>query len=633
MKSILKRLGTGLLAVAMLCTTVATTLPEAQAATTTTTQIIMTIDSPSFTVDGIAEAIDAEGSAPTITEDGYTILPLRGVVEAMGGTLTWSEATQQVTINLGDQTALLTINATVAYIDGVASTMSTQPTIVNGRTLVHIRALEMFDGVSVSWDATTRQVTVDYDQSSPITINLINNTGSTITSLYYSDSLATSDSFSENMLSGSLTDGKTTSFEVNLPSTGVISVYAEKSDGFKTYSGLNLNTAVSYATVILNSSDMEYAVDAVIEVPEGVDVTFYNKMSVDIEELYIGTSSSASTLKSGDDILDGDTLDAGDDVTIGDIDLSTSTYWYFLAIDEDDEEYKTKITLADNDADEFTIKISSSGVFSEYDPDAAGDLTVGILNMSNTKIYAIFVVDEDDAADWDDYVDDLVDDADDDDEDVDDIDELIDYNEDYYLEDSTIKAGSIAAWDTFDAETYDLIIYLDDGLDEYIYLEGIDLEDADESAIIIIGDGLDDVDEDDYESKWSATWSSSTSNYTVYTDDDDYVVLAFENDFGDELGDITLRDNDSDQVSLVTDLDDGYWSYAIIDVDYYDDQDDFRFYFYEEDKYLTDDDDYINYDTISDFWDDYSLFVYITLTDDDDDVEVDSVETLDDFLV
>ena len=44
----------------------------------------LTVGSPYLTNNGTSAAIDAQGTTPVVESPGYTLLPLRGVVEAMG---------------------------------------------------------------------------------------------------------------------------------------------------------------------------------------------------------------------------------------------------------------------------------------------------------------------------------------------------------------------------------------------------------------------------------------------------------------------------------------------------------------------------------------------------------------------
>jgi hypothetical protein len=69
----------------------------ARPAGATTTVITLTIGNPNITVNGALQPIDASGTTPVIVA-GRTLLPIRAVVEALGGTIGWSATTRTVTI-------------------------------------------------------------------------------------------------------------------------------------------------------------------------------------------------------------------------------------------------------------------------------------------------------------------------------------------------------------------------------------------------------------------------------------------------------------------------------------------------------------------------------------------------------
>ena len=158
MKCCIKRLGALFVALCLMVTM----LPTAFAANAKTTgAITLTIGSPTMSVNGTATTIDAEGSRATLYK-GYTMLPLRSVVENMGGTVDWNATTKQITLKYNGSTVTMTLSSRVAYINGVQKNMSVAPFTDNGRTYVWLRALEYFPGVTVDWRADTRQATVVY---------------------------------------------------------------------------------------------------------------------------------------------------------------------------------------------------------------------------------------------------------------------------------------------------------------------------------------------------------------------------------------------------------------------------------------------------------------------------------------
>lgn len=154
----IKRLGALFVALCLM----ATMVPAAFAADAKATgAITLTIGSSTMSVNGTATTIDAEGSRATLYK-GYTMLPLRSVVENMGGTVSWNAANQQITMKYNGSTVSMTLGSKTAYANGVAKSMSVAPFTDNGRTYVWLRSLEFFPGVTVDWRADTRQATVVY---------------------------------------------------------------------------------------------------------------------------------------------------------------------------------------------------------------------------------------------------------------------------------------------------------------------------------------------------------------------------------------------------------------------------------------------------------------------------------------
>ncbi len=123
--------------------------------------IVLTIGSPTMSVNGASKTIDAEGSRATLYK-GNTMLPLRSVVENMGGSVSWNAAAKQIMIKYNGSTVTMTLGSKVAYTNGVQKQMTVAPFTDNGRTYVWLRALEFFPGVTVNWRADTRQATVVY---------------------------------------------------------------------------------------------------------------------------------------------------------------------------------------------------------------------------------------------------------------------------------------------------------------------------------------------------------------------------------------------------------------------------------------------------------------------------------------
>jgi hypothetical protein len=137
-----------------------------RAAAPETTVITLTIGNPNITVNGTPRPIDANGSTPIIVA-GRTLLPIRAVVEAIGGTIEWNATTRTVTIAAGSVTMGLTIGNRMATVGGVrlpidSENASVVPLIVGGRTMLPVRFVGEQLGGTVEWNAATRTATLAF---------------------------------------------------------------------------------------------------------------------------------------------------------------------------------------------------------------------------------------------------------------------------------------------------------------------------------------------------------------------------------------------------------------------------------------------------------------------------------------
>lgn len=123
-------------------------------------EIILHIGDPIMKVNGEEKEIDpGMGTAPVIMND-RTLLPVRAIVEELGGRVEWDAETSEVTLSYGDSVISLTIESTNAYLNGTLQTLDTAPVIINERTMLPIRFIaEGFD-FDVVWDGDRQEVKI-----------------------------------------------------------------------------------------------------------------------------------------------------------------------------------------------------------------------------------------------------------------------------------------------------------------------------------------------------------------------------------------------------------------------------------------------------------------------------------------
>jgi len=91
---------------------------------------------------------------------GRTLVPMRGIFEALGAAVFWDDATKTVTGKRGGKTIALTISESNAIVDGEFKVLDVAPQIINGRTMVPVRFISEALGEEVGWNGETKTVTI-----------------------------------------------------------------------------------------------------------------------------------------------------------------------------------------------------------------------------------------------------------------------------------------------------------------------------------------------------------------------------------------------------------------------------------------------------------------------------------------
>lgn len=92
--------------------------------------------------------------------NGRTMLPIRFVVEALGGTVTWNADTQTVSIVKGDTQIEIYIGQSFALVNGNPMELEAPAYIVNGRTYLPLRFVAENLGATVTWNDATKTITI-----------------------------------------------------------------------------------------------------------------------------------------------------------------------------------------------------------------------------------------------------------------------------------------------------------------------------------------------------------------------------------------------------------------------------------------------------------------------------------------
>jgi hypothetical protein len=122
-----------------------------------------------MTVNGTEQAIDEQGTKPII-KNNRTLVPIRAIIESLGGTIAWDATAKKVTLALGSTTMQLWIGNSTAKVNGKDIPIDKDdakvvPEIINSRTMIPLRFVAENLGCDVLWDAATKTVTIKYPKS------------------------------------------------------------------------------------------------------------------------------------------------------------------------------------------------------------------------------------------------------------------------------------------------------------------------------------------------------------------------------------------------------------------------------------------------------------------------------------
>ncbi|MCK9218063.1 MAG: stalk domain-containing protein [Firmicutes bacterium] len=126
--------------------------------------IMLKLDSPYMSIDGVEEEVDpGRGTAPIVIA-GRTMVPIRAVVQAMGGTVGWDGATSLITLEARGNKVEMWLGKTDIKVNGVAREMDIAPVAKDGRTYVPVRFAAENLNCKVDWINSTKEAIIVYEE-------------------------------------------------------------------------------------------------------------------------------------------------------------------------------------------------------------------------------------------------------------------------------------------------------------------------------------------------------------------------------------------------------------------------------------------------------------------------------------
>jgi uncharacterized repeat protein (TIGR02543 family) len=125
--------------------------------------MVLQIGSSMFTINGASRALDS----PPVIKNGRTLVPIRAIIEALGGTVGWDGTARKATVTLGSTTIELWIGKSAAKVNGAttpidAANAKVVPEIISSRTMLPLRFVTETLGATVGWDAATQTIAITY---------------------------------------------------------------------------------------------------------------------------------------------------------------------------------------------------------------------------------------------------------------------------------------------------------------------------------------------------------------------------------------------------------------------------------------------------------------------------------------
>lgn len=125
--------------------------------------IMLQLDNPNMSKNGVSQEIDpGKGTTPMILS-GRAMVPIRAIVEAMGGRVVWDGNAQKITLIARGNTVEMWLNKTDIIINGKSKKMDVAPTLINGRTFVPVRFSAENLNCKVDWINSTKEAIIIFE--------------------------------------------------------------------------------------------------------------------------------------------------------------------------------------------------------------------------------------------------------------------------------------------------------------------------------------------------------------------------------------------------------------------------------------------------------------------------------------
>ena len=129
-----------------------------------TPSLAPTSDEISVNING--QPVIFDGANPAMI-DGRTLVPVRGVFEAMGFYVNWNPDTRTATLTRYGHIVVIALDSNTFTTNGVSHSLEVPAQLINGSTMLPIRAVLESVGYTLGWDDATRTVVITSPDTTP----------------------------------------------------------------------------------------------------------------------------------------------------------------------------------------------------------------------------------------------------------------------------------------------------------------------------------------------------------------------------------------------------------------------------------------------------------------------------------
>jgi hypothetical protein len=129
---------------------------------TWTNKIKLWIGKHTMEINGTQKDVDPGKLTSPVIVENRTLVPIRSIIETMGGTVNWISSDRMVEITLESRTIKLWINKTTSMVDGKNIPIDVAPIIMEGRTMLPLRFISESLGVKIEWISEKQEISLLY---------------------------------------------------------------------------------------------------------------------------------------------------------------------------------------------------------------------------------------------------------------------------------------------------------------------------------------------------------------------------------------------------------------------------------------------------------------------------------------